>query len=102
MLAGVLVGVLARSDYLSVDNRCSGNVCDVEGVDTRRNAMVQGDLATAIFSVGAAALVAGTVTWLTSPSGDESSETEESTKASLDWRLSATADGAFGTVGVSW
>jgi len=102
MGAGVIVGVLARADYLSAENRCPNNVCDPEGFDTRSNAMTQGDLATVIFSIGAAAVVAGTVTWLTSPSGDDSAKPEESTEASLQWSLSATPQGPFGTVTLSW
>ena len=103
LLGLVAVDLLVNPDRASQFARMLAMcICDPEGFDTRSNAMTQGDLATVIFSIGAAAVVAGTVTWLTSPSGDDSAKPEESTEASLQWSLSATPQGPFGTVTLSW
>ena len=66
--AGIVVGLMARSSYQAADGDCPGNVCNQAGFDRRNRARTQGDVATVIFAVGAAAMTAGTVVWLTAPS----------------------------------
>ncbi len=68
LAASGLLMLGARSTYAESDAHCVGNTCDAEGVDIRDRARGRGNVATVVFGVGAAALVAGGVLWLTSPS----------------------------------
>jgi hypothetical protein len=45
------------------------NVCSAAGVSRRNDALFAGDVATVAFGIGAAALAAGIILWLTAPSG---------------------------------
>jgi len=49
------------------DGHCHGNACDTYGLNARHDAQTQATLSTVAFSVGAAALGAGLVLWLTAP-----------------------------------
>jgi hypothetical protein len=70
---GTGLALSAKGKYNdSVRNHCergNPNLCDPTGVSLRNDARSQGDAATLAFGIGAAALVAGGVLWLTAPSG---------------------------------
>jgi hypothetical protein len=92
LVAGIVVGVDAKSSYdSSGDEHCTDLGCDQAGVDAGEDARAQGDIATALFAIGGAALVAGVVTMLTVPSSEESSGT---TTATLALDLAPVAAGA--------
>lgn len=77
MGAGVVIGVAAKPRYDESNDHCVDNVCDAEGLDIRDSVRTQGNVATAVFVVGAAALVGGAVLWLTAPSGNAESSDDE-------------------------
>lgn len=68
-LSGVFA-VLAKNKYNDSLQDCptSPNVCTQAGVNTRNDALTDGNIASVAFGVGAAALVGGVVLWLTAPS----------------------------------
>lgn len=74
MGAGVIIGVAAKPRYDESNEHCQDDLCDQEGIDIRDSVRTQGNVATAVFVIGAAALVGGTVLWLTAPSEDEPQE----------------------------
>lgn len=69
MGAGVIIGVAAKPRYDESDDHCQDDLCDQEGLDIRDSVRTQGNIATAVFVIGAAALVGGAVLWITAPSG---------------------------------
>ncbi|MBW2524874.1 MAG: hypothetical protein JRI23_11890 [Deltaproteobacteria bacterium] len=69
MAAGVIIGVAAKPRYDESNDYCQDDVCDQEGLDIRDSVRTQGNIATAVFVIGAAALVGGVVLWLTAPPG---------------------------------
>ncbi len=82
--AGVVLGVLARSDYMAVDEHCSNNLCKQPGFDARNSARTQGDVATGIFIAGAAMATAGVIVWLTAPSGEAADSEQAHTSLRID------------------
>lgn len=69
MGAGVIIGVAAKPRYDESNDHCQDDLCDQEGLDIRDSVRTQGNVATAVFVIGSAALVGGAVLWLTAPSG---------------------------------
>jgi len=65
-----LFAVLAKNKYNDSLQNCPGNpnVCTQAGVNTRNDALTDGNIASVAFGVGAAAVVGGVVLWLTAPS----------------------------------
>jgi hypothetical protein len=66
---GSVFGVQAASAKSDSDAHCNGNVCDDEGFRMREDGIVSGNVATALFIGGSAALAGGIVLFLTAPSG---------------------------------
>jgi hypothetical protein len=67
MGVGIIVGLVAKSSYDGASG-CSGTTCtSTTGFNTSNSAIGTGNVATAIFVVGALATTAGVVLWLTSP-----------------------------------
>jgi hypothetical protein len=64
---GTAFGLMAKSTYDDSTADCDHDVCGRTGHDRRRSAFAQANVATVSFGVGAAALVGGTVLWLTAP-----------------------------------
>jgi hypothetical protein len=67
--------ILAKSTYNQSVGNCessNANLCTPTGVSQRNTAMTEGNVASVALGVGAAALVAGAITWLTAPSGSSS------------------------------
>ncbi len=66
---GVALGLEARSKWHSVGAHCDPNdVCDAQGVSTNHDARLFGNIGTVVGGVGAAAIIAGGVLYLTAPS----------------------------------
>jgi hypothetical protein len=64
--------LLAKSSYNQSVGNCEPNnasLCSSTGVSQRNTALTEGNVSSVAFGVGAAALVAGAITWLTAPSG---------------------------------
>jgi|HubBroStandDraft_1064217.scaffolds.fasta_scaffold01668_4 hypothetical protein len=73
-VAGLAIGtgfaVSAKNKYNSTLSQCEPvdpDLCTSQGVSARNDARSQGDVATLAFGIGAAAVVAGAVLWLTVP-----------------------------------
>ena len=64
---GGFLGFSARSRYHEADAHCVGGHCDAWGAARTQDARSLGNVATVIFSVGAAAAVGGVVLFLTAP-----------------------------------
>ena len=67
MGAGVLLGLSAKSTYDDSSAHCDATGCDRAGLDLRDTAVTKGQVATAIFALGAGAAVGGAVLWFTAP-----------------------------------
>lgn len=69
-IAGSLIlGAVARSRWNEAQSHCHDRLCDQTGVGLARAAQSVGNVSTAAFVVGTSAVVAGTILWLTAPSG---------------------------------
>ncbi len=67
--ASVGLGLKAKSTWDSADAHCDDrNVCDDEGAELNREARLYGDIGTVVGGVGVAALITGTIFYLTAPS----------------------------------
>ncbi|HYQ14521.1 MAG TPA: hypothetical protein VEQ58_02150 [Polyangiaceae bacterium] len=64
---GTAFGLMAKSTYDDSAADCDHDVCGRVGHEHRQSAFTQANVATAAFGVGAAALIGGTVLWLTAP-----------------------------------
>jgi hypothetical protein len=65
---GVVLGLEARSKWGSVGMHCDANhVCDATGASINHDARLLGNVGTIVGSVGVAALITGTVLYLTAP-----------------------------------
>jgi hypothetical protein len=65
---GVILGLAARSTYDESSDFCDASGgCDPPGLDLRESAMRKGNVATAVFGLGAAATIGGGLLWLTAP-----------------------------------
>lgn len=67
MGAGAAIGLSAKSKYDSVAGRCTDLGCDDGAYQTRQDARSQGNVATIVVGVGAAALAGSVVLWLSAP-----------------------------------
>jgi hypothetical protein len=68
MGAGIILGLSAKSTFDDAAPYCDGNRCDDPGLDLRSRAVSRGQVATALFALGAGTAVGGVVLWLTAPS----------------------------------
>ena len=67
---GVVLGLQARSKWGSVGAHCNADhLCDATGTELNHDARSLGNAGTIVGGVGLAALVAGTVIYLTAPAG---------------------------------
>jgi serine/threonine-protein kinase len=68
-VSGVL-GLVAKGKYNDSLGSCprDPNLCSADGVSQRDSARTMGNVATAVFAVGAGAVVAGVIIWVASPS----------------------------------
>jgi hypothetical protein len=67
---GTIFAITAKSRYSDSLALCSAadqNACSADGVSRRNDARAAGNVATVAFAVGAAAIAAGAVLWLTAP-----------------------------------
>jgi hypothetical protein len=90
LAVGTVFAVDAKNKYNDSLLQCemgSPNLCTRDGVSSRNDARSAGDAATLAFGLGAAAVVAGGVLWLTAPSS-------ASTKATGSLVLTPTLGGA--------
>lgn len=68
MIAGAVMGGIAKSSYDDSDGHCNDDDrCDQTGVDIRADARALGDAGTVVFFVGVAAVVTGAIVWFTAP-----------------------------------
>jgi hypothetical protein len=79
---GTLLALGAKSTFNDSDSHCTGKQCDPEGVALRKTATGKGNVATAVFLVGTAALVGGGILWLTAPSSAPSTASASAAKTS--------------------
>ncbi len=78
MGGGGFFALRAASKNSDSKDHCSGSVCDQKGVDLRDQAVMSGNIATALFAVGTAAVVGGVVLYfVSSPSGEATAERHE-------------------------
>lgn len=56
-----------KNDSFADCDKANTNMCNLQGVSDRNNALALGDAATVVFAVGASALVTGLVVWLSAP-----------------------------------
>ncbi len=74
---GTGFAISAKNKYESTLSECeplNPDMCTPQGVTDRNNARSQGDVATLAVGLGAAAVVAGAVLWLTAPSASAKHE----------------------------
>jgi serine/threonine-protein kinase len=67
MAAGVILGLSAKATYDDSASHCDASGCDATGLDTRSRAVGKGQVATALFALGAGTAVGGAVLWFTAP-----------------------------------
>ena len=97
LAVGTGLGLAAKSSFDDSEQHCEGSFCHPEGLDLRDQAGLQADVATALFSIGAAAVVAGVVLVITAPSDDT---TPTAASAAVRLRLGVGPTGAL--VDGSW
>ncbi len=61
---GTYFGVHSMSLKDDASGHCDGNLCDAEGVGLKEDAIAAGNVSTAAFIIGGAALAAGVVMWV--------------------------------------
>lgn len=66
---GSYFGVTALSKNADAKSSCQGNRCWQPGYDLRNEAVSDGNISTICFGIGAAAIAAGVVLWVTAPTG---------------------------------
>lgn len=64
----LILGAMASSRWSDAQTHCHGKLCDPTGVDLAGSAGTLGNVSTGAFLVGTAALAAGVILYLTSPS----------------------------------
>ncbi len=88
-VAGLVVGATfaLRSTSKYDDSRpyCAGNACSPAGLALRDDALAAGNVATVAVIVGAAALVAGGIVWLTAPSSRPQAAVARDGQLRLRW-----------------
>jgi serine/threonine-protein kinase len=67
MGAGVILGFSAKSTYDDSSRYCDASGCDAPGLALRSTAVGRGQVATALFALGAGTAVGGAVLWFTAP-----------------------------------
>ena len=73
MGAGVVIGVAAHGDYISVGNECTASGCNAQGKSTTDSARQLGNIGTVTFVAGAALAAGGGLLWLLAPRGKRES-----------------------------
>ena len=68
---GLVLGVRSWALYAGTDGQCIGNTCSPQAFAQRKDAIQSGDIATVLSVAGGAAIAAGAVIFLTSPSPHE-------------------------------
>lgn len=68
MIAGVVVGLVAKGQYDGSEPHCQEDLCDAEGLRIRADARGLGNVGTGVFVAGAVLAAAGVVVILTAPS----------------------------------
>lgn len=64
---GTFLGFRAKSSYGDSDPFCDGDLCSQEGLDIRADARADANVATIVGGLGLAAMIGGTVLYLTAP-----------------------------------
>ncbi len=67
---GGILGLAAKSRFNEAATLCDDSGCTQDGVEIRHSAVSRGNVATIVFGIGAAGLIAGGVIWATSPKGE--------------------------------
>lgn len=67
VVVGTVTGLMAMSKKETVDDNCSGSVCNSDGKSAADSGMRLGTVSTVGFGVGAASLVTAVVVWLSAP-----------------------------------
>jgi len=75
IVAGAVIGLVAKSKYDSGLSHCVGTICDAEGKQATDDARSLGNVATVVFGVGAVVAAGGIVLWLTAPRGAPAART---------------------------
>lgn len=86
VVMGTIFGLSAQSTYDSSNSFCSANGCTQQGLDQRETARDKATAATVMFSVGLAAVTAGVVLWLVSPSKARTSSAYAPLQTQIDAR----------------
>ncbi len=68
---GTAFGLMVKPTYDKSDPHCNGDHCDATGHDYRQSAFTKALISDIAFGVGGAALIGGTVLWLTAPKEQE-------------------------------
>jgi len=97
MGVGLALGLTAKSRYDEAADHCNGGRCANAWLHETQSARSQGDAATAVFCIGAAAVVTGLIVWLTAPSASE-----PPAEARLGVGVGPAADGAGLRLVGSW
>jgi serine/threonine-protein kinase len=71
---GTYFGVHSMSLKDDASSHCNGNLCDQEGVNLKEDAITAGNVSTAAFIIGSAALAGGVVMWVALAPDDSSSK----------------------------
>jgi hypothetical protein len=69
------VSAISKNSDSNADGHCVGNRCDPTGTQLRNDAMSAGNISTVLIGVGAAAVAAAGVLWLTAPKPATSAST---------------------------
>jgi hypothetical protein len=77
MGTSVVLGLLAKSKFDTAQDggHCDATGCDPEGLQTQRDAVTRGNVATIVFAAGTGITVAGLILFLTAPKAEASSTT---------------------------
>ena len=71
-VGGVFGGLAIAKNNQSMSGGCNGDLCNAAGLSLRQNAQSDATISDIVLGVGAAAVVAGVVLWVTAPSAHTS------------------------------
>jgi hypothetical protein len=77
---GAITGGAAIGTKSGIDDNCDGTVCTQEGKDAADTTQMLGNVSTATFIIGGAALAAATVVFLLAPDGDGQAGAESASR----------------------
>jgi len=83
LLVGIITGAMVFGEKSTIEDNCIDTDCNSEGKDAADNAQTLATVSTIGFTMGVAALAAGTVLWLVAP---EDSDEADQEPAETAWR----------------